>query len=276
MAFGQAISTVGSVLTASSQTARTLSINPTTIGNLFLVHVAVESITTTTMPTAVAGGHCVGMSGSGNFTSLITLRGPGSGGNLQLSLWAGVATATGALNITATTTANTTTWVDITALQLTCTSVGASTVWVTDTSPAALANTTASLDITWPTFTPLNANSGYFGFTWQNGGSPGTTGQTAGYTVTLDANGNAIFYNAAVSGTQSPISKTDGTARQTSTLATLFTAVNPAHVGSFMPFFGMGHHEDELERRSSGLYVQRRKLAGVRPNGGKDRVLARV
>lgn len=52
--------------------------------------------------------------------------------------------------------------------------------------------------------------------------------------------------------------------------------VPDSNTAGFMPFFGMGHHENELEQRSSGLYVQRRKLAGIRPNGGKDRVLARV
>lgn len=62
------------------------------------------------------------------------------------------------------------------------------------------------------------------------------------------------------------------------TYSILGLELQPAAVNTsaFMPFFGMGHHDDELEQRSSGLYVQRRKLAGIRPNGGKDRVLARV
>jgi hypothetical protein len=58
----------------------------------------------------------------------------------------------------------------------------------------------------------------------------------------------------------------------------IYTIAIPApptiNTGQFMPFFGgMGHHADDLEQRPSGLYVQRRRLAGVRSDGGRDRVL---
>jgi hypothetical protein len=50
----------------------------------------------------------------------------------------------------------------------------------------------------------------------------------------------------------------------------------PDITAGFMPFFRTpGHHENELEQRPSGLYVQRRRIAGVRPDGGRDRVLVR-
>ena len=54
-------------------------------------------------------------------------------------------------------------------------------------------------------------------------------------------------------------------------------APSAARPGAFLPFFrGPGHHDDELVQRPSGLYVQRRRMPGVRPDGGRDRVLARA
>jgi hypothetical protein len=47
----------------------------------------------------------------------------------------------------------------------------------------------------------------------------------------------------------------------------------PPPPAGFMPFFGARHHEDDLVQRPSGLYVQRRRIVGVRPDGGRDRVL---
>jgi hypothetical protein len=272
MAFGQAISVVGALTHAESQTVRTISVNPTAIGNLVWLGIAVESITTTTMPTAVSGGHCVGLPGSGTWTLITSIRGPGSGGNLQLSMWAGVATATGAINATVTTTANTSTWVDITAQQLTCASVGALTAWSVDGAGASQINNTASTTVTWPSLTPGNSGSGYFGWAWINAGAATTSGQTAGYTALIDPLNSGFIYNTSVSGVQSPTSACTPAAKST-TMSTLFTAVNPGSPSQFLPFFGPGHHEDDLVQRSSGLYVQRRRIAGVRPDGGRDRVL---
>lgn len=57
----------------------------------------------------------------------------------------------------------------------------------------------------------------------------------------------------------------------------IYTVSIPAATpGRFLPFFAPAHHEDDLVQRPSGLYVQRRRIAGVRPDGGRDRVLVRA
>jgi hypothetical protein len=75
-----------------------------------------------------------------------------------------------------------------------------------------------------------------------------------------------------------------GTAANTTTISTNRVAMfdvytisipAPGAPAGFMPFFGPGHHEDDLVQRPSGLYVQRRRIAGVRSDGGRDRVLIR-
>jgi hypothetical protein len=97
----------------------------------------------------------------------------------------------------------------------------------------------------------------------------GTTAQTA-----VAAKFNVGMLVADITGTTSP-----GVATTTCNVVgmwDIFTFALPATpdvTAGFMPFFGMGHHDDELTQRPSGLYVQRRRIAGVRPDGGRDRVL---
>jgi hypothetical protein len=243
MTTGLAISATGSLIQASSQTARTISITPSAIGNLFTIVIQVESTTTTFAPTAVSGGNCVGLSGSGNWTQIANTTFSTSVPAVWLcAMYVGVATTTGAANVTVTTTATTGTsgvWVDLDCQQYTCTNVGAATAWAFDGSPASLINSTAATAAIYPTLTPVNTNSMYLASCFP-AGRVKATGQTAGYTVVLDAAFNAVVYNPSVSGAQSPTtvntnSSGTTTAIKSTTMAALLTATN--RVGSFMPFF---------------------------------------
>lgn len=105
----------------------------------------------------------------------------------------------------------------------------------------------------------------------------GWTQRGSGSTITNTATKfNVGMLICDQTGTTSP-----GTSTITTSVAgmyDIYTFAIPALLsspGQFLPFFN--HHDDELlERRSSGLYVQRHKIAGVRPDGGRDRVLVRA
>lgn len=267
MVAGLPISVVGSIATASSQTTRTISVNPTAVRNLVLMGIIVESATTTTAVSAISGGNCA--------WSLIANLNVSSRSD-QLALWMGIASATGASTATVTTTgASGTVWVDLCHRQYTCTGLSAATQWQIDGTAGTKLNT-SSTTVTYPTEVPSDTGRMYAGFSVA-GTDANTTGQTAGYTLARDAVNNAFIHNASVSGSQAP-TNTLVTASTSGTIGVLIYATNPTAPGKFLPFFSApGHHEDDLlERRPSGLYVQRRKIAGVRPNGGRDRVLVRA
>lgn len=227
MVAGLAISSVGSLLQASSQTARTIAINPTAVGNLVQMAIVVESSTSGFAPSAVTGGHCVGLTGLSSWTNLLSTTGIESGGGTyQLSMWAGVATTTGSTNATVTTTAGSTIWVDIDAEQFTCTGVSATTTWATDGSAAASVKGTASTTLTYPSLTPSDTGRMYMAFGFPAGTSS-TTGQTAGYTIRVDSLGNDLLFNTSVSGAQSPTNVITTSVKSTG-IGALVYASNPA------------------------------------------------
>jgi hypothetical protein len=259
---------------AESSSARTIAVNPTAIGNFCAMGVVVESATAGHAPSAVSGGNCTGLSGSGGWTLIGATTGlTSTSATFQLSLWAGRASATGSTNATVTSSAPGGTWLDLDMQQWTCAGVSAATSWTQDGAGATRINGTASSNALWPSLTPANTNSMYYGFVFP-AGHAAATGQTAGYTIAVDSIFNAIMWDTSVTGVQSPTSANTASIKS-STLAGLITATNPAAAtGKFLPFFqAPGHHEDELERRPSGLYVQRRRVFGYR---GPSRVLAKA
>lgn len=261
MSTGLAISSVGTMVHAESSSVRTIAVNPTAVGNFCAMGIVVESATAGHQPTAVTGGNCTGLSGSGGWTLIASTTGLSSAAaTFQLALWAGRASATGSTNATVTSSAPGGTWLDLDVQQWTCTGVGASTSWDLDGAASTRINGTASSSALWPSLTPVNTNSMYFGFVFP-AGHAATTGQTAGYTISVDSIFNAMMWDTSVSGVQSPVSGNTASIKS-STLAALITATNPvaAATANFLPFFAPpAHHEDELERRPSGLYVQRRR-----------------
>jgi hypothetical protein len=265
------ISAVGTLASGGFTTGKTTqAITPVTKGDLLVLGVWDATSSGAPNVSAVSGGGVTTWSqvlASAQFTTPpVTQRG---------AMWMGQVTATGSATVTITSSSGS--WPGQNGLYLqefTCVGVSSQTVWAIDGSQTGTkSNTTSSPNITFPTLTPSGLWRAYIGAGYA-GGTGQTTGGTAGYTVQVDSvNHNPFIYNGNVSTAQTPLSTM--TATNTSQgMGILVTATNP--IGSFMSFFGGPfHHEHELEQRFSGLYVQRRKISGIKPSGGR-RVLAHV
>lgn len=213
----QAIS-AGSFTSASSQSTRTISVNPSSVGNLVVLFSQVESSTGTTQVSAVSGGNCT-------WTNIIDFVSTADT-TAQESIWMGVATGTGSSTATVTTTGSGD-WVDLDTQQFTCTGVSSKTQWLLDGSAATQNNTTSSTTMTYPTLTPSDTGRMYVGFGCAGVNAATTATPTTGYTVVLDPNvQNAIIYNTSVSGAQSPISH-EGTGKSMCA-GFLIYALNPS------------------------------------------------
>lgn len=201
----QAIS-AGAFTSASSQSTRTISVNPSAIGNLVVLFAQVESATGTTQVSAVSGGNCTWT----NIISFVSTADSSVTG--QESIWMGVATGTGSSTATVTTSGSGS-WVDLDTQQFTCAGVSSATKWLLDGSAATKNNTTSSTTMTYPTLTPSDSGRMYVGFGCAGVNAATTASPTTGYTVVLDPNvQNAIIYNTSVSGAQSPTSQ-EGTGK---------------------------------------------------------------
>jgi hypothetical protein len=250
---GWPISKVGSLYTASGTGLTTLSVNPTTIGDC-LIFGPTHGQTGSTI-TSVSGGHCA---------SWTRIAGPVVATGYVATipeLWVGVCNAIGsAANITIAG-ANLGPGSQRLVAQQFTTGQGAASTWIADGSPSNFEqDSTASATVVWPTLTPTGTNRMYFGRGTVSS-TANTTGQTAGYTVALDAGSNPFFYNPSVTGVQSPTCTQATANRYTITAVLIYSpAPDTAAPGKFLPFFrAPGHHEDELEQRPSGLYVQRNR-----------------
>lgn len=211
-----AISAVSEVVGSSSKNVKTIALNPTSVGNLYILQIVIESSTSSYAPSAVTGGNCT-------WTEIGNIDSTSIGD--QISSWMGVATATGSSTATLTSSGGSQ-YYDMVAEQFTCASVGATTTWIVDSSNTQ--TNTSNKTVTYPTLSPSGSNRMYVG----NGcgaQSNSATGQTSGYTVDLDAEDNALIFNTSVSalGSQAP------TTQQTSagvsiTIGALIYAMNPA------------------------------------------------
>lgn len=214
-----AISLVGSPVTGSGVT--TLSLNPTAIGNGFVLYVSIPD--NVSHVTSVTGGNC-------------TWSGPIAGPTVDTNgtpktheKWLGTATATGAQTLTVANSASSV--MDLDAQQASS-GLGATTVWAKDGSQSGFANNASSTTLTYPTLTPAAA-AWYVG----HGRAPsGTTlsGATAGFTYTVDANGNQFINNPNVSAASSPTG-TSGAATVSHCIGVLIKASLPAASGILVP-----------------------------------------
>jgi hypothetical protein len=261
---GYAISPVGSLYTGNGTGLTTLSVNPTTIGDC-LIFAPTHGATGSTI-TSVTGGHCASWTRiAGPFTA--------SGYSATVEeIWVGVCNAIGsAANITIAGASLGSSSQRLVARQFT-TGQGAASTWIADGSPANFEqDSTASATLNWPTLTPTGTNRMYLG-RGSVGSTANTTGQTSGYTVSLDAGSNPFFYNPSVANSAQSPTCTQATANHYTISAVLVYSPVLESPGQFLPFFN--HHEDELERRPSGLYVQR-KVFGYRGAGRDSKVLVR-
>jgi hypothetical protein len=253
---------------SGAATTWTLSVSPQNLGDLMVFTTTYQ---TAGVMTALSGGGC-NASGSGLDGAWQLLAGPYDGpahNTVVMQMWMGKVVTTGASTITATISGMATGQ----NVRRNCkefgTGGGLGTVWTQDGAGGTKANGTASTTVTYPTMTPSGLNRLYVGFGTNGTGS--TTGATAGYTVELDPGTNPYLYNPSVANSaQTPTSVTSSSTSYT--IAALIKADNPAGPGQFMPFFN--HHDDELVKRASGLYVARKSFGYRAP--ARDRVMARV
>lgn len=264
MVAGYAISSVGSLYTGNGTGLTTLSVNPTAIGDC-LIFAPTHGLAGSTI-TSVTGGHCA---------SWVRIAGPFAASGYVATipeLWLGVCNAIGsAANITIAGASLASSSQRLVARQFS-TGQGAASTWVVDGSPVNFEqDSTASTTLNWPTLTPTGTNRMYLG-RGSVGSTANTTGQTSGYTVSLDAGSNPFFYNPSVANSAQSPTCTQATANHYTILSVLVYSPVAESPGEFLPFFN--HHEDELVQRPSGLYVQRKVFGFRAPT--RDRVLARV
>jgi len=250
---------------ATAAAVSTLAVSPTAVGDCLVM--ATNIFSSTISVASVAGGGC---------SSWFRLVGPyvGSAGFYNMELWLGVVATTGSSTITLTgTSALSGTTTGICAQQFAGGVGGGGTVWALDGAVAGTLSTTiASTTVKYPTLVPGGTLRCYVGF-GTPGGTPSATA-SSGYTCQLNV-AECFVYNPNVSTSQSPTSTQTSSSSRTIGACITATAPPAPPKSSFMPFF-MGHHEDELvERRPSGLYVQRRSFGYRRPSRD-DRVLTRA
>jgi hypothetical protein len=243
----------------------TMSITPTTLGNLFVLFTNQPS--NTLNATSCSGGSCKALDGvTTNWDKCTIAVSSGTGRNF-LNAFVGKATATAAANAVIQ-------WSG--AGGFPCTTgqefgsslgLGASTPWnIIDQDHIENA---ASATLTFPTSVATVSAQLYVGFasTDQAGTSTGAGSTTGGWVWQTDGYADQIVYNLSIgpgnvtapNGTNSPAGSTSNA------LSIILSDVAPV-VGSTSDFFFMmGHHDDELsnrrmKRRKSGLYEPDRQI----------------
>lgn len=208
-----AISAVGTLAKISSNVA-TLSVSPTTLGDLMVLLTDIGS--TTVHATSISGG------GVATWTHVV---GPfvGTSGTVSQDMWFGAVTTTGAGTVTVTGSAAITGFFNNYSCQQF--TGGAGVTWAVDGTQAATKSNTASTTLTYPTLVAAGAGELYYGHCRQAAGTASTSGATAGYTVVLDAGSTPVIYNPSVSGSQSPTS-VNGTSVVSNAIGALFTATS--------------------------------------------------
>jgi hypothetical protein len=265
-----AITAVGTIASGAAAGKTTQAVTPATLGNCQICAIGIGTTGAVTVA-SVSGGGC-NASGSGQYGAWTRIAGPFNGGNTSsdIEIWMGSVITTGSGTITYVGSSSVASFTNRMVVREFTAGFGLRTRWLLDA--AGTKTNTTSTTITFPTLVASFSAELYIG--WGIAGTTASTsGATSGYTVQLDPNNNPFMWNASVSGSQSPTCAQSPTGLSNVVSAIIYAT--PYAPSMFMPLFGMGHHEDELEQRSSGLYVQRRKISGIKPNGGK-RVLAHV
>lgn len=183
-----AISASGTVVQDSGTGKATLSINPAAVGNAVLFSAVIGSASISAA--SLSGGNC-------SWTRIVAPISDSTMG-VNVDLWLGVATATGAQNVTVTGTSSiAATGNQLTAQQYTA-GLGATTVWAVDNGQASGIDFTGTATaLALPSLTPTTAGVAlYHGLVVpQFNGSGGTT--TGGYVWQSDNFTDRLVYNLA-------------------------------------------------------------------------------
>lgn len=220
-----AISAVGSFVSATGTSLVTLSVNPTRVGDAMFFTMSYISSGSVT---GVSGGGCPA-SGSGLPGAWTKIAGPFTAfsGSAAITMWMGTVATTGSSTITATGTTLTNTQ-RLCCQQ--CTSGGGpGIVWALDGAAGTKTNA-SSATVAFPTLVPSGLLRMYIGY----GLNANTaSAPTSGYTLNNDPGGNPFIFDTNVSTSQSPTCTQ--TAGLSGAIAALVTATNPT--AQFMPFF---------------------------------------
>jgi Carbohydrate binding domain len=159
----------------SSGTTGSLSVSPSSVGDLLLVSVDDHSD-----GTAVG---CLSGGGVSTWSKITTVYNGLTGANKRsLQMWRGVVTTAGSATIT-TYASNCSTGVNVYEIATTEYSISnAAASWNVDVS-GSQNNTTSSTSITMPSLTPQESNEMYVGFGWSSNGNA-NGGTTSGFTYT--------------------------------------------------------------------------------------------
>lgn len=187
------ITAVGSFAAAGSTTQSTLAVSPTAIGDIFCLATTVN----------ISSKSVTGCTGGG-VTTWNSVLGPYSSttNNVNLRLWYGVITATGASTITITFSAALgTDGGELVAQQFHSSLPGGG--WAVDTSNTL--ENSASTTVTFPSLTPVTSGEIYYGYAFNVGNS--VVGSTSGYTYLATIGNNIALHNpSCTSSAQAPTS----------------------------------------------------------------------
>ena len=165
-------------------TTTTLAVNPTKVGNFYLVEVIANG--GTVYCNAISGGNCT-------WTLLTSFKGHNN--TIYASVFTGVATATGSANATLAFSGSTPTFEAVG--QQFSSSLGS---WAM-TASGTLDLTTGTN--TWPSLAPDGSGTLYFGFSYDSGTA--TAGSTPGFTYDVYQGDGIAFNPGCGSGTQAPV-----------------------------------------------------------------------
>jgi RHS repeat-associated protein len=182
------ISAVGSLAENSGTGKTTLSVDPVTVGDAFVLGVDLESSSLTV--SSVSGG-------GATWTKLTNAP-----DNPDEELWLGTITATGSSTITVTYSGSvTSTTTELDAQEYT-NGTGSSTTWTKDVVGTSN-NTTSSTTVTFPSLTPSSTHELYVGM--GQVATSGEAGSTSDFTYDVTSPlGNLYIYNPSVSASVSP------------------------------------------------------------------------
>lgn len=170
-----AITAVGTLAKASGIGQKTVSVSPTTLGDILVLSVLMQ-LTVNTV-TAVSGG------GVTTWHRLIGSTPSVTSGDAEI--WWGVVTATGAGTITITTGTGTTN--GLVSQQFTA---GAGMLWSADTPTSSNSTGTVAASGTWGSIAPTGAGELFLGNGYFHGGSAG--GATSGFVYAAGVGGYGI------------------------------------------------------------------------------------
>lgn len=215
---------------ASNATGLTsLAVVPNAIGDSLVFMSIIGTAATLPSISVLSGGGCPASNSGlpGAWTALTTPTTITNGAVLhKYEMWIGTVTSTGSSTLTITWASTIGTKATFLRCKQFSSGGGAGTVWAAEGVGVAKNNTASSTTVAGPTLTPGGTLRAYIahGFVGQTGT---TTGQTAGYTVLLDANNNPVLYNPNVPNSAQSPSCLQTPASTSDMFGVLFTATNP-------------------------------------------------